>query len=206
MPTRVWLLRHAETAAPHVFHGADSDVGLSERGLRQAELAAPVLAACRPAAVVSSAMLRARLTAEPIAWLAGVPHRLEPHLHERRIGPLSGTPTGGRDGGWPETLRGWTAGETGYAPPGAESFDQVRDRVLPVWQRLAEEFAGRNLIIVAHGVVCKVLLLSLLPGRGPADWTTLGPVYNLAVSELALTPAGWEAVSLCRVPEVLAGV
>ena len=29
-PTRVYLLRHAESAVPHVFHGAESDVGLSE--------------------------------------------------------------------------------------------------------------------------------------------------------------------------------
>lgn len=32
MPTRIWLLRHAETALPTVFHGAESDVGLSRRG------------------------------------------------------------------------------------------------------------------------------------------------------------------------------
>src|SRR5437879_1069482 len=32
--TRVWLLRHAETANPAVFHAAESDVGLSARGQR----------------------------------------------------------------------------------------------------------------------------------------------------------------------------
>ena len=40
MPTRVLLLRHAETATPHLFHGAESDVGLSERGRRQADAVA----------------------------------------------------------------------------------------------------------------------------------------------------------------------
>ena len=44
MPTRVLLLRHGETTDPLVFHGAESDVGLSGRGRRQAEAAAAALA------------------------------------------------------------------------------------------------------------------------------------------------------------------
>src|ERR1022692_471944 len=36
--TRVLLARHAETAAPDRFHGAESDIGLSALGARQAEL------------------------------------------------------------------------------------------------------------------------------------------------------------------------
>jgi hypothetical protein len=40
-PSRVLLLRHAETASPNVFHGAESDVGLSERGLRECRLTPP---------------------------------------------------------------------------------------------------------------------------------------------------------------------
>ena len=44
METRVLLLRHAETATPDRFHGAESDVGLGARGLRQAALVAQHLA------------------------------------------------------------------------------------------------------------------------------------------------------------------
>src|SRR5437764_2917466 len=66
MPTTVFLLRHAESANPLVFHGAESDVGLSARGRRQAEALAPLLAALSPHAIVSSAMRRAVDTATPI--------------------------------------------------------------------------------------------------------------------------------------------
>ena len=119
MPDRVFLLRHAETADPLVFHGAESDVGLSERGRRQAAAVAPVLAALRPDALVSSGMRRALDTAAPIARACGLPIEVEPELHERRVGALSGTPTGGKEGIWPDTLRRWMAGDTGYAQPGA---------------------------------------------------------------------------------------
>ena len=46
MTTRVFLLRHAESADPTVFHGYESDVDLSERGVRQAEAIAAASKAC----------------------------------------------------------------------------------------------------------------------------------------------------------------
>jgi broad specificity phosphatase PhoE len=204
LSTRVLLLRHAETAAPSVFHGAESDVGLSERGRRHAERIAPLLAELRPAAVVSSAMRRAVDTAIPIAVACDLTLHIEPDLHERRVGALSGTPTAGTEGVWPDTLRRWMAGETGYAPPGAESFDTIRARVLPVWRRLTTAFEGRTLVIVAHGIVCRVLLLTELPGLGPADWPRLGPIRNLGINELRWTGGAWEAVRLNEVPACVA--
>jgi broad specificity phosphatase PhoE len=200
VPTRVFLLRHAESADPTVFHGAESDVGLSERGRRQAAAVAPVLAAHRPHVVVSSAMRRARATAEPIAAACGLSLLLEPHLHERRVGALQGTPFQAREGVWPDTLRRWVAGDTAYAPPGAESFDDIRNRVLPVWHRLTTEYGDRTLVVVAHGVVCKVLLLGLLPGYGPAAWHRLGPIRNVGITEVVGGEDGWQAVRVNEVP------
>ena len=206
MATRVFVLRHGESADPHVFHGAESDVGLSERGRRQAEVVAPVLAAQAPAAVVSSAMRRARDTAAPIAAACGLPVLLEPLLHERRVGALGGTPFGAAEGVWPDTLRRWVAGETSFAPPHSESFDDVRDRVLPVWERLTRTYAGRCLVVVAHGVVCKVLFLSVLPGLSAADWHRLGPIRNAAVTELAREDGPWQARRLNEMsPEEFGG-
>ena len=91
LPEWVALARHAETATPAVFHGAESDIGLSELGRRQAAAAAGWFAGAGLTAVVSSAMLRARDTAAPIAAACGVPHEVEPDLYERRVGPLAGT-------------------------------------------------------------------------------------------------------------------
>jgi 2,3-bisphosphoglycerate-dependent phosphoglycerate mutase len=206
VPDRVFLLRHAETANPLVFHGAESDVGLSERGRAQAEAVAPVLVAYRPGAVVSSAMRRALDTAGPIARACGLALQVEPDLHERRVGELSGTPTAGREGVWPDTLRRWMAGDTGFAPPGAESFDAIHARVRPVWERLTATPGGPPLVIVAHGVVCKVLLLRLLPGHSAADWNKLGPSRNVGISELVRAEAGWRAVRINEVPPAAAGL
>ncbi|HTU93777.1 MAG TPA: histidine phosphatase family protein, partial [Gemmataceae bacterium] len=186
-----------------VFHGAESDVGLSERGRRQAEVIAPVLAALAPQVLVSSAMRRAIETATPIARACGLVLRIEPELHERRVGALVGTPTRGHDGVWPDTLQRWLAGDTGFALPGAESFDDIHRRVLPVWQRVTTEHAGQTLVIVAHGVVCRVLLLSLLPDHSIDDWHRIR-TDNVAINELLHDGQSWRALRLNDLPAEVA--
>jgi broad specificity phosphatase PhoE len=121
-------------------------------------------------------------------------------LHERRVGGLSGTPTSNPESGWPETARRWAIGETSYTTDGAESFDAIRGRAIAAWQRITQEHAGKSVVIVAHGIVCKVLLLSLLHGYSAADWARLGPIPNVAVSELLETDGGWQAVTLNEQP------
>lgn len=197
--TRVLLLRHAETATPHLFHGAESDVDLGERGRQQAQAVAAVLALERPAVVISSAMRRARATASPIAAACGVELHIEADLHERRCGALSGTPVSNPV--WPATLARWLAGDTGYAPPGAESFDDVRRRVVPVWERLTTTWAGRTLAVVAHGNVCKVLLVSVVTDLGIDAWESLGPTHNAAITELVYRARGWRIVRLNHRPQ-----
>lgn len=205
--TTIWLTRHAETATPTVFHGAESDVALSDLGRLQAAAAAGWFAPLGVTAVVSSGMIRARDTAAPIAEACGVPHLVEPQLHERRVGAMSGTSFSSVGGPWPETIARWEAGDTAFTTPGAESFDELRSRLLPAFERVAAAHAGGRVVVVAHGVVCKVLLLSLLPGYGPAAWTRLGRVPNLAVSELT-RQAGepWAVRGLLAVPPPVAAL
>jgi|SRR5579864_5217551 len=187
-PTRVLLLRHADTAAPQLFHGAESDLALSERGPRGAEAIAPSLALQRPAAVISSPMRRAVETATPIAWTCGLSLRVEKDLHERRIGALCGQPYDAIAGPWAETLRRWQAGDLSHATVGAESFVDIRDRVMPVWSLLAETFKGETFVVVTHGAVIRVLLLCL--NLGFTFWGGFS-CPNLSLYELRMRPGHW---------------
>jgi probable phosphoglycerate mutase len=198
--TTIWLVRHAETAAPLQFHGAESDVELGEHGKRQAAAAAGWFAELRPTAVVSSNMVRARETAAPIAAACGVPHLIEPQLHERKVGPLSKMLRADADRVWEDTIARWLNGETGYAYPGMESFDELRNRTLPAFDRVAAAHAGGRVVVVCHGVVCKTLLLSVLRDKSHRDWVTIGKIPNLAVSELVPDGDRWRAPRLLFVP------
>jgi probable phosphoglycerate mutase len=203
--TILWLARHAETASPNVVHGAESDVELGEHGRLQADAAAGWFRELAPRVVVSSAMQRARDTAGPIAAACQAPHEIEPQLHERRVGPFSRQAGAEVDRVWAETVRRWEAGEIGYAYPGMESFASIRGRTLPVLEGIAARHRGGRVVVVAHGVVCKVLLLSILHGHGPADWTRIGRAQNLAVSELRWDGV-WSAARLLEVPPPVAAV
>lgn len=206
VPARVWLLRHAETSTPAVFHGAESDVGLSDLGRRQAQVAAGWFRDLHPTAVVSSGMRRAADTATPIAAACGVPHLVEPGLHERRVGQLCGLSFSMTEGPWAETIREWAAGNSAYTSHGAESYDDVAARVLAAWGRVVDAHPGGRVAVVAHGVVCKVLLLSLLAGWDYTGWVKIGRVANLAVSELVPDGAGWRAERLLEVPAPVAAL
>ena len=200
MPTRVLLLRHAQTDRPEVFHGFESDTGLSDLGYRQGATIASLIARLNPDGLVSSGMRRARLTAEPIAAACGLTLQIEPLLHERKVGALVGTPTVGELGIWPETLREWMAGNTAAASEGAESFDEIRTRVLPAWHAIAARFENQTVAIVAHGIVIRVLLLSLLESHTVADWERVGRIQNVSISELIDSGGTWKAVRIGEVP------
>lgn len=206
VPVRVWLTRHAETAVPTVFHGFESDIGLSELGSRQAIAAAEWFREQGPTLVVSSGMKRAIDTATPIAATCSVRHHIEPGLHERKVGALGGTSFTAAQGPWAETIREWTSGNTAYTTPGAESFDEVQSRVVAAWDRVIAAHPGERIAIVAHGVVCKVLLLTLLEGWEPRGWSNLGRVANLSVTELYPAGAKWTTPQRLVVPPQVAAL
>jgi 2,3-bisphosphoglycerate-dependent phosphoglycerate mutase len=205
LPECVWLLRHAETATPALFHGAESDVGLSELGEKQAIAVGEWFRELHPTAVVSSTMQRAVRTAAPIAQACEVEHHLEFLLHERRVGEMCGKPFSLQQGPWAETLRQWTSGNTSYTTSGAESFDDLTQRLLPAWNQVVAAHPRGRVVIVAHGIVCKVLLLNLLEGGGAGRWAELGRVANVSVTHLVPhSSTGWKAERLLEIPEPVA--
>ncbi|MGL4420496.1 MAG: histidine phosphatase family protein [Gemmataceae bacterium] len=204
--TIAWLTRHAETVTPHLFHGAESDEILGELGERQAIAAAEHFAELQPTIVVSSAMRRAIATAAPIAARCAVPHRIVPELHERRVGILCRTVHSQIDGPWAETLRAWQRGDVHFTTEGAESFAELAARIVLAWNTLMDSLRGERVVVVSHGITCKILLLSILPGWGPTRWNELGRASNLATSELIFRDGAWHPEMLLQVPPKVAAL
>ena len=74
-----------------------------------------------------------------------------------------------------------------------------------MWTRLTDERPGQTQVIVAHGVVCKVLLLTVLPEYTVADWRRMGPIYNVGVTELVLEVGRWRVLRMNEPPAGLCG-
>ena len=196
--TRVFLARHAETAAPERFHGAESDIGLSDRGREQAEQLGRRLAEARPSALYCSAMRRAVDTASPIGRVCGLEPVVIPAIHERRIGPLSGA---SREEGWAtyaDSKMRWITGDLEATHPGGESYAEIRRRVVPVLLEIAANHLGETVVVVAHGVVIRVLLTSLVSGFTPADIDRIA-IDFASVNDLRFDGQAWTAAALNQV-------
>jgi 2,3-bisphosphoglycerate-dependent phosphoglycerate mutase len=196
--TRLLLARHAETAAPDRFHGAESDIGLSEHGFLQAEQLGRSLLAAGPVALYSSAMRRARETAHAVGVVCGLTPVEKASLHERRIGPLSGM---SREEGWStydECKRRWISGDLEYSHVGGESFADIRRRVVPVFEGLANSHANETIIVVAHGVVIRVMITTMVQGFQPADFDRVA-IDFASVNDLWYDGAAWTALALNQV-------
>jgi broad specificity phosphatase PhoE len=144
--TIVWLARHGEVHNPgKVLYGRLPRMRLTPEGHRQADALADFLAPRRLAAVYSSPLLRARLTARAIA--AGQYEasrvRIDADLQEIRSAWQ----------GEPLTELEAIAWDL-YANPRAaddESLGAIRDRMLRWLDRVLRRHAGGEVVGVSHG-------------------------------------------------------
>jgi 2,3-bisphosphoglycerate-dependent phosphoglycerate mutase len=196
--TRMLLARHAETSAPDRFHGAESDIGLSDWGVYQAERLGLWLADRGANGLYSSSMRRATLTAACIGRACNLQPVPIAGLHERKIGLLSGR---SRDEGWAiyaATKERWIAGDLEYTHPGGESYGDIRRRVVPIIEDLGRRHRGDTIMVVAHGVVIRVLLTSLVSGLAPADFDRIA-IDFASVNDLFLDGNIWTAGPLNQI-------
>jgi broad specificity phosphatase PhoE len=174
MSSRVWLMRHGETAwSLSGQHTSRTDLPLTEQGESRAVALGKALAGRKFARVFSSPMLRARETCR----LAGYTPEITEDLHEWDYGAYEGLTTGEIQ----KTAPGWTIW-TG-AVPGGESIAQVSaraDRVVAM--ALAAE---GDVACFSHGHMLRVLA---------SRWLELEPDSGrlLALSTGSVSVLDWE--------------
>jgi probable phosphoglycerate mutase len=167
-PTRLLMLRHGQTehSAQRRYSGR-GDLPLTELGERQAAAAAARLSTMDGvAAVLSSPMLRARQTAQPVADELGVPLSVHGGLIETDFGAWEGltfTEARERD---PDLHTRWIT-DTSVAAPDGESMDAVHRRVCRALDQLIAEHGGATLVVVTHVTPIKALLRMALDA-GPS--------------------------------------
>lgn len=165
---RLILTRHGETAnnAGGVVQGR-VDAPLNERGRQQAAALARALAAETPAAVVTSPLERARVTAAAIAESHGLPLTLEPDLMEMDVGEMEGLNGAQMRERFPEFLAVWRGPDGPAATmPGGESLQDVQARAWAVVERLRDTYPEGTVIVTSHnfvisGIICRAIGLPL---------------------------------------------
>jgi probable phosphoglycerate mutase len=140
----LWLVRHGETPASKGRTLAGwADVPLTEHGETQAAALKPVLQGERFDGVWSSDLRRALRTASLAFAHAARP---DPRLREMSFGALEGLPWETLEERWQQALVRFE----GFEPPGGETFDDLRKRVISFVDSLPP---GRHLVFTHGGVV-----------------------------------------------------
>lgn len=156
----VYLLRHAATGREDVWLGQRDD-SLSDTGLGQARGLAQVLRDSRADAIFCSDLTRARETAESIAAPLRLAPVLLPGLRERDFGAWEGLTWADISTRFPLEAAAYVGDWLRVAPPGAETVEDMRRRVLAAWAQIAAGSWTRA-IVVGHGGTNRILLAELL--------------------------------------------
>ena len=127
-----------------------TDQPLTEVGLQQAQLLAQRTKDLPIDVIISSPMLRARQTAAPTAALHGLEIQVDDRLIEQDYGIYEGVSR--FDEGFLSNKRHFA-----FRYPGGESMMDVAHRVYSFLEEIKEKYAGKNVLLVCHGGVCRVI-------------------------------------------------
>jgi probable phosphoglycerate mutase len=147
----ILLVRHGETDGNTARILQRADTPLNERGMRQAEQLARRLLARGFTHVVCSDLLRARMTADPLAAGSGIEIEESSLLQERNFGDLRGMPYAEL----PENPFG-----PGFVPPNGEDWPTFHVRVAEAFAFIASRRRSANgtLVVITHALVCRALV------------------------------------------------
>ncbi len=162
-PRRLVLLRHGRTAWNAVGRGqGHADVELDELGHAQAEAAGRWVTGFSPVLLWTSDLARARQTAAYVEKETGLTAVADPRLREYDLGERTGLTMAEFAERFPAEHEAWHSGRYG-AVPGAESTEQVHDRIVPALQELIAALEpGRTALAVTHGASLRVGVAALL--------------------------------------------
>jgi len=147
----VLLVRHGETDGNAARVLQRADVPLNERGMRQAERLARRLFAHGFVHILCSDLLRARMTAAPLAARPGITIEESPLLQERNFGDLRGMPCAKltEDPFGPD-----------FVPPNGEDWPRFHARVAQAFALIVSRRRAVNgtLVVLTHGLVCRAVV------------------------------------------------
>jgi broad specificity phosphatase PhoE len=161
---RLVLVRHGRTAWNLEGRAqGHTDVGIDETGRDQARAMAPYVAQMAPVALWSSDLARARETAAFVGAETGLEVTFDPRLREFDVGERAGLTTAEFAEQFPVAYSAWQAGHITGGVPGAETPQQVIDRMVAalaeIWGTIPEEGTG---VVISHGACLKVCLVAFL--------------------------------------------
>lgn len=127
-----------------------TDLLLTEKGKEQAKKLAQNLSLEKIDVIISSPLKRAVQTSEIVAEILDCEILIDDRLIEQNYGIYEGVDR--KDAGFLNNKRNFA-----YRYPDGESMMQVAVRVYPLLEEVREKYSDKNVLLICHGGVCRVL-------------------------------------------------
>jgi len=164
---RLILVRHGETSWNRLgrFQG-QGQVGLNDLGYRQACRAAGALRSVKPAALYSSPLPRALMTAEEISRELSLPVVPLDGMKEIALGDLEGITSKTMRAQYSQLYTAWRHAPSSVTFPGGESLEQLQDRAWSAFEYIGKTHPDDIVVAVSHGfaigtILCRFMGLPL---------------------------------------------
>ncbi|MEJ7651719.1 MAG: bifunctional RNase H/acid phosphatase [Nakamurella sp.] len=193
--TTLIVVRHGQTTwgADNRFAGRE-DVPLTARGIAEARSVADRCAPLGVGAVLTSPLGRCRRTAEIIAAATSVAaDEVQPaeELVDGALGDWTGLTAAQIAERSPAEFASWRS-DPEAAPPGGETFEDIRARVRSGIRRILEEQRGRTVVLVTHAAVAKMIVVTAL--GAPASLAYRTRIDNCSISRITVGADGSTAL------------
>jgi alpha-ribazole phosphatase/probable phosphoglycerate mutase len=157
--TVIDLIRHGEPVGGALIRGKRDDP-LSETGWKQMWAAVD---GERPwQQIISSPLLRCANFAHALGSELNIPVTEEVRLSEIGFGEWEGVDLASLYRDCPEAIDGFWADPPNNPPPGGESFTLFQARVSEALNAILCDYAGKHLLLVAHGGVIRMIIAQVL--------------------------------------------
>lgn len=193
MTTNLYVARHGQTKwnVEHRIQGK-SDSPLTGLGVKQARQLARRLSKVDLDVIFTSSSHRALRTAQLVNDVQsnGTPLHVEDDLMEISLGEWEGMLRSEVDNLYPRLQNVYFQNPAEFRPVGnGETFHQVRERVLRIMGEILENNSGKNILVVTHTAIVK-LILGNFEGRSLAQLWDPPKIHPGSLSHIEINGSG----------------
>ena len=184
--TKIFLIRHGETEWNKLGRiQGNSDVKLSETGIKQAQLLAKHAPFGNVDAVYSSDLKRASATAKIVAGTLNLPVIEMPGLRETNFGDWEGRYINALVEEFPDDFGNFFVKPDKLKPPNGETFLECQARLENALDEIIAEHENQSIIVVSHGAAIRLLICAALDVRIRKMWaiTQFNTALNIMIAD-----------------------
>ena len=162
--TRLYLARHGQVVGfDKLTANGHTDIDITETGVTQMNTLAERLRLVELNAIYATGLTRTEKGARIIGQYHSIPIISKTELKEIFFGDWEGMPLEEIEKKYPGELDKRFADIAGYRPPGnGENMEDVSKRVLNCLREIIRKHEGKNILLLAHGGVNRLVLCDAL--------------------------------------------